>query len=268
MKPQISRLFMFSLLSLVGGVSNAIPVPTLNVPALAAGSDLIVVGNVVSVRDGGAHPVVLLGGSVPARLVLCEVDVDRVLKGMAEDRRISFRYALPNEPVGYASVALGYQILFLKKADSEYSLASPYHASLPAVSATGAEGGDELAKIAALLGGVLQSITASLGQKQLALYALKTIQTSGATNLLRKALEQQDPVLRLNAAGFLLLRDDLSGMENAEQALTHPEGLPGNLLHNLDYAIAEGVKSKDALPMLVALPTLTTWRLGEQQHPP
>jgi HEAT repeat protein len=250
MKLQPLKLVMVLLLLFVTEVSNAIPVPILNVPSLVTGSDLIVVGTVVSLRDGGATSITFVGGSVLGRLVLCEVDVDSVLKGTTEGRRISFRYALPNEPIGYSGIALGYQILFLKKANSEYSLASPYHPSLPAVSASGAEEGDELAKIAALLGSVLQSVPAPLGQKQMALYALSTIHTTGSTDLLRRALEQRDPVLRLNAAGFLLLRNDLAGMETAEQALAHPGGLPGNLLHNLDYAIAEGVKSQDAVPML------------------
>jgi hypothetical protein len=238
------------LLLLFGTGGNATPIPILNVPSLVIGSDLIVVGNVVSLRDGGTTSVRFVGGSVLGRLVLCDVDVDDVLKGTTEGRRISFRYASPNEPIGYAGVALGYQILFLKKANSEYSVASPYHPSLPAVSASGAHEGDELVKIAALLGSVLQSVPAPLGEKQVALYALSTIHTTGSTELLRGALEQRDPVLRLNAAGFLLLRNDLAGMETAEQALEHPEGLPSSLLHNLDYAIAEGVKSQDAVSML------------------
>ena len=248
---QIRKITTVLLLFWVSEVGNTVPIPILNVPALTDASNLIVVGNVLSTRDGGPTSVGFSGGSMPAaRLVLCEVEVDAVLKGALGGRRISFQYASPNEPIGYAGIGLGYQILFLKKSNSEYSLTSPYHPSLPAVAGTTAESGDELAKIAAILGSVLQSLSESLGQKQTALYALSTIHTSGSTDILRKALGQDDPTLRLNAAGFLLLRDDLSGMESAEQALAHPEGVPGYLLHNLKYAIAEGVKNKDAVPML------------------
>lgn len=243
----------FALLLALAGRANGIPVPILDVPALAAASDLIVVGKVESTRDGGATLIDFAGNSVAGRLVLCEVEVDHVLKGMASGRQISFRYSLPSEPIGYASVVLGYQMLFLKRSDSDYSLASPYHASLPAVPGTSAVGGNGLAKIGESLGWVLESPTASLGQKQTALYALSTIHNLGSTDLLREALQQRDPVLRLNAAGFLLLRNDLSGVQDAEKALVHPEGLPGNLIHNLDYAIAEGVRDKDAVPMLSRL---------------
>jgi hypothetical protein len=253
MKLQIPKVAVVLLLSLVGEMGNAIPIPTLNVPALASASNLIVVGNVVSTRDGGDTSVSLFGSSVPARLVVCEVNVDVVLKGTAEGRRISFQYISPSEPIGYVTIAVGYQILFLNKAGSEYSLASPYHGSLPAVPSAIAEGGDEVGRIAAVLGEVLDSTTASQGQKQMALYALSTIRTPVSTELLRKAVEQQDSELRLNAAGFLLQRDDLSGLGIAEHALEHPQGLPWPTLHNLDYAIGEGVKNKDAVPALSRL---------------
>ena len=253
MKLQVPQIALAFLLVLDCGAANAIPVPILDVPALAAESDLIVVGNVKSTRDGGATSVGMSDGSVRARLVACEVEVDTVLKGMIDDRRIFFRFVLPGEPIGYASVVVGYQMLFLKKVNLEYALASPYHASLPAVPGTGAEGGDDLAKIAVHLGAVLQSPTASRGHKQMALYALSTIRTPVSTGLLREELEQRDAALHLDAAGFLLLRDDLSGMETAEYALTHPKGVPRKTLHNLDYAIGEGVKSKDAVPALSRL---------------
>ena len=254
MKLQVPQITLALLLVLDGGIANAVPVPILDVPALAAESDLIVVGNVKSIRDGGATSVSISGGgSVPARLVLCEIEVDSVQKGTIDGRRISFRYVLPGEPIGYASVVEGYQMLFLKKVNSEYALASPYHAALPAVPGTGDGGGDYLARIAVHLGAVLQSPAASLGQKQIVLYALSTIRTPESTGLLREGLEQRDAALRLGAAGFLLLRDDLSGMETAEYALTHTDNLSRNTLHNLDYAIGEGVKSKDAVPALSRL---------------
>ena len=227
--------------------------PILDVPSLAAESDLIVVGSVKSMHDGGVTSVSTSEGSVQARLFVCEVEVDSVLKGTIAGPKILLRYILPGEPIGYASVVEGYQMLFLKKVNSEYALASPYHASLPAVPGAGTGGRDDLAKIVGRLGAVLQSTAAPVDQKQIALYALSTIRSPESTGLLRGGLEQRDEALRLGAAGFLLLRNDLSGIETAEYALTHPEGLPRNALHNLDYAIAEGVKSKDAVPALSRL---------------
>jgi hypothetical protein len=252
-KLKILRIAMVWPLLLVGEVGNAIPVPTLNVPALAASSNLIIVGNVVSIRDGGAASVSFLGGSTSARLMLCEVEVDSVLKGAIQGKKLSFRQLFPNEPIGYLSVVVGYQMIFLRTADSEYELASPYHGLLPAVPGTESGSGDELVRIASRLGAVLQSSSAAVSQKQMALYALSTIRNPESTILLHKVLEQSDAVLRLNAAGFLLLRNDLAGMQPAEEALTHPQGLPGNVLHNLNYAIHEGVTDQNAVPALERL---------------
>jgi hypothetical protein len=122
-----------------------------------------------------------------------------------------------------------------------------------AVPGSVSEEGDALARIGVHLGAVLQSPTASFGQKQLALNALSTIHTSAGTNLLERGLEESNPSLRLNAASFLLLRDDLSGIGAAEQALTHPQSILGNLLHNLNFAIGEGVKNQKAVPTLSRL---------------
>lgn len=240
----------FALLLTLSGWANGVPVPILDVPSLAAASDLIVVGKVESTRDGGATSIDFGGNAVAARLVLCVIEVDNILKGTVEGRTISLRYVLPSEPIGYASVVPGYQMLFLKKSDLTYLLASPYHASLPAVPDSGVGQGDLLSKIAECLGSVLRASATSHAQKQTALYALSTVHTLGSTDLLRQSLQQRDPTLRLNAAGFLLLRDDLTGMSDAEKAILQPEGLPGNLIHNLNYAIAEGVKDKNAVPAL------------------
>jgi len=88
----------------------------------------------------------------------------------------------------------------------------------------------------------------------MALYALSTIRTPHSTTLLRQGLKEKESALRLNAAGFLLLRNDLSGMNLAESSLLHPEGdVPGYILHNVAYAISEGVRDSNAVPSLSRL---------------
>lgn len=253
MKQLIQRIYLVALIVIGAGGAGAIPVPVLDVPSLAADSGLIIVGNVESIRDAGSSSVSYGGQSLPARAVSCGVQVEAVLKGASESRQLSFQYVLPNDPIGYGSIVLGYQMLFLRKGNAGYSLASPYHASLPAVSGVEAVAGNELVNIATQLGAVLQSPAVPLGQKQIALFAISTIRNPESTDLLRLSLRQRDATLRLNAAGFLLLRDDLSGLEPAELALTHPDSAPSYILHNLNYAIGEGVRNEKAVPSLSRL---------------
>jgi len=250
------KVLVLAIVAVIPKSAKAIPVPILDVPALVAGSDLVVTGKVTSIREDGTTVVNRVGDAVPARFAVCEVEVDKILKGTIEGTTILFRYVLPSEPIGYASVVLGYQILFLKKRNSEYSLTSPYYASLPSVPGPAAVSGDALRQVTALLGALLESPSVPAGQKQTALHALSTIPTSASTELLRKTLSEANTALRLGAAGFLLLRGDISGMEIAERALTHPEGLPPYAAHNLDYAIGEGVRNETAVPALARLARL------------
>ncbi|MGH9494638.1 MAG: HEAT repeat domain-containing protein [Candidatus Sulfotelmatobacter sp.] len=237
--------------------------PVLSVPSLASLSDLIILGDVKSVHKQGAGSVTRFGEALPAHVVICEIEVSILVKGTVDGGKIEVSYLLPDQPVGFLGLSTGYQMLFLKKTDSNYGLASPYHPSLPAVPVSLPATGDELAKIATLLGAVVQSSDTNLGSKQVALYALSTIRNSESTRALQKSLEQPDDALRLGAAGFLLLRNDLSGLDIAEKALTQPGSLNGNILHNLDYAVGEGVKDDKAIPVLSRLarvPELETRR--------
>ena len=122
---------------------------------------------------------------------------------------------MTDQPIGYASVvAPSYRIIFLRKGDAGWSFTSPYHASLPAVPGTQAGGGgNALASVAVQLGAVVESTVASSDQKRMGLYALSTIHTPQATKMIQAGLNLQDPVLRLDAAGFLLQRNNLSGLQ-------------------------------------------------------
>ena len=61
-------------------------VPDLDLAALATNSDLIAVGRVVGVRNGGPTTVNIQGNILPARRLLAQLDVERTLKGQAELR--------------------------------------------------------------------------------------------------------------------------------------------------------------------------------------
>jgi HEAT repeat protein len=60
--------------------------------------------------------------------------------------------------------------------------------------------------------------------------------------------------LRLAVAGALLARNDILALPEVESALLHPAPTaPPYLLHNLNYAISEGVKDQAAIPALARL---------------
>jgi hypothetical protein len=246
----VSRGLTFLLIS---WQSLATPIPPLSVPELVKNADLILVGEVVAIRDLGAGRLTLESGEKTGRLMRGEVRADEVLKGPADLQTVEFRFFWADEPIGYSGVQLGwYRIILLKKVGSHYEFADPYHPSL--VAARGAaetEPGDALERVTARIGRVLRSSEASSHQKREAIWALSTVKTESATLILRSALTQKDPAVRLGAAGALLERNDLSGIALAQDALLRgTANVSTEVLHNLRYAISEGVRSKEAAPVL------------------
>lgn len=61
-------------------------------------------------------------------------------------------------------------------------------------------------------------------------------------------------MLRLSVASALLARNDTAGLAIAVDVLLAPRPLvPDHILHNLTYAISEGVQAEEAIPALTRL---------------
>lgn len=256
MKSLIERFCLITFSILMYEVASGAPVPSLDVPSVVEQSDVVVVGTVRSAQDAGPTSVGYGGKSLAAHLIRSEMEVDGVLKGDVDGRKLSFQFVMTDQPVGYATVtAPSYRIVFLRKGNAGWSFASPYHASLPAVPGTQAgEVRDPLASVAIQLGAVVESTESSSDEKQMALFALSTIHMPQATKMIQEGLKLQDPVLRLGAAGFLLQRNNLSGLSLAESALVNAAGeIPKYVLHNLAFSISEGVRDENAVPSLTRL---------------
>ncbi len=71
-----------------------------------------------------------------------------------------------------------------------------------------------------------------------------------ATDLLQRVFNQTDSVAKIEVAAALLERNDVTSLDVAVDALLRPRGVPPYLLHNLSYAIAEGLKDERAIPAL------------------
>ncbi|PYR78440.1 MAG: hypothetical protein DMF86_05845 [Acidobacteria bacterium] len=98
---------------------------------------------------------------------------------------------------------------------------------------------------------MVESPAVTAGDKRAALYELSTIKEKSTTRLLRRALADSDESVRLTAAALLLAANDIAGLNIAEDALRRdtPEASDA-ILHNLRYALSEGVKTEAAVPAI------------------
>jgi hypothetical protein len=250
---------------LIAVAAGYIPIPSLNVPELAQQADLIVVGQITSVTPKEFHTAEIAGQTVRVQTMHGEMHVDQTLKGSINSSRVEFIFELPDAPVGYKSISpSSYRIAFLNKTQSGYSLTSAYYPTLCAVPGVRANGTDILANLSRQLDGVLERAGSNYQEKREALNALKTLKTPIANAALKRALEDKALDLRLLASAALLERNDISGLSIGESVLTtRSEAVPDYLLHNIAYAISEGMRDPRAVPTLgklLRLPNVETRR--------
>jgi HEAT repeat protein len=168
---------------------------------------------------------------------------------------LTFHFILPDEFVGWGSIAPQiYGVFFLVGSPGELKVASPYYPFVVAVPGGEAQEGTTIERIINQLRAVLQSETSSVQLKSQAIFALSRTKSPAAVPVLSGATQLRDVTLRLTAAAALLKRDDLSTIELATDALLQPDrALPPDLLHNLSYAISEGIRDERAIPSLTRL---------------
>lgn len=244
-----------SLLVLFGAITVAIPVPVLDVADLAERADLIAVGQIVSVTQENSQTVDIDGVPTPVHMTAGTMRVDQILKGTIDSSQLRFEFVLPDAPLGYGGVSPGtYRIVFFKKARAGYSFVSPYYPSCVATPGVPRREAGLLENVSYQLEAVLLAPGTQVAQKEEALHELRTLRTPTATHALVRALQEKTTDLQLTAVAALLERNDLSGMQIAEVALTaRPPTIPSYLLHNIAYAISQGVRDDRAVPMLKRL---------------
>jgi HEAT repeat protein len=181
-----------------------------------------------------------------------KMHVDQTFKGSINSPSVEFIFELPDAPIGYKSISpSSYRIVFLNKTQSGYSLTSPYYPTLCAGPGVRASGTDILANLSNQLDAVLESAGGNYQDKREALNALKTLRTPIANAALKRALGDKALDLRLLASAALLERNDISGLSIGESVLTtKPEAASDYLLHNIAYAISEGIRDPRAVPTL------------------
>lgn len=246
-------LFMVILSSLS---AMARPVPSLNLPVLTREADYIVVGQVIALREEGRVNINEQGQSIPARQMIATLRVDRVLKGQATLTTISIRFFLPEAPLGYKGIAAAqFGMFFLRETSQQgYAVLNPYHPFIVAAPDTPFRDGNILDQVIAEVIQVLVTSRVSPNERKQAIDILSGIETAATTAALQQAARNLDISLRLQAAAALLRRSDITVLNMVGDALLHPpQNIERNLLSSLAFAIQDGVKDPQAIPMLTKL---------------
>lgn len=232
-------------------IAASIPIPVMDVAGLVEKADTIIIGQVISVVEKGTQTMEINGKATLVHAMAGEVHVDQTLKGLTQSPTLIFHFSWPDEPLGYTGVARNtYRIVFLTKTSSGYAFASPYYPSIVAMPGVTLRDVSTLENIIYQLAAVLSSNLIP-EQKREALYVLQTIRIPAATEILERVLDDKNVELRLIADAALLERNNLGGLQIAEVALTNrPPQLPNYLFHNLNYAIAQGVRDQRSVPVL------------------
>jgi hypothetical protein len=244
-------LILFSYVSLV----SAAGIPTLNIPELISGSDLIIVGRVDSVRQVSSTTMELYGRELPARVMVCEIEVSRPLKGRLPGAVAKIRFELPVTPaggIGYRGIPSGsYRLVFLRASGAYYNFSNPYYPSFPAVPGVEENATTILDQVVAQLAAVIQTADSPEADKLEALFYAQGLNNIALKTALRSGLQSENKSIQLSVATVLLERNDVSALPVAENALVHPKAdLPPYLLQNLSSGIARGIRDERAIPGL------------------
>ena len=233
----------------------AAPIPVRDIPALTSRSDLVVLGMVTAVSDGGAATIDAPGGSVFARLMVAEIRIDHPLKGESGTDTIDCHFVVPEAEIGYGSVeASSYGVFFLRRVEEHYTFTSPYYPSLRAYPTARIDADSPLDRVSEVIASTIGVQTASAQQKREAIQILWDIPGPIARQALRAAIRETDPSVRLPAAAGLLAINDLSALPVAEATLLRSDpAVPATDLHNLRVSLRQGVRDPSAAPALVRL---------------
>ncbi len=234
----------------------AIPVPGPDVNALVDVAQIIAVGRIVSVDMLEDVEIETLNGKRPATAGVAGFIAVQTLKGQLDGGRVSVRFAVPKEQLGYSPVTASSDsvVVFLNAESKSFQFASPYYPYI-AAEAVPAEslGGSSVDKVAAAIGAVLDESTADARRKREAVQMLIWTKSDEAVRVLRRAVVGTDTEMQLQAAGALTMKGDLGGMPLVEQVLLNPDRWPVSLLEGFRSQIEFGIKSEAAIPSLTRL---------------
>jgi len=253
MRCRIMFAILLSATTFLGVVcSIAAPIPALDLPALVKESDIIVLGQVVSVKEEGRTTINIQGRSMAARRMVASLRADKILKGQLSAAGVPIVFFTTELPLGYQNiVATQYGMFFLR---GDYVVNNPYYPFIVAAQGATAEEGDVLDRVIAHVAHVLITPEMSLDQRRQAVEILSKVETTATTEVLRRTVQSSNILLRFQAVAALLRRNDVSALNTAEEALLQPQqNTDKDLLSSLAFAIRDGIRDPRAIPSLTRL---------------
>jgi len=236
-----------------GASPNEGPIPLLDLPALTRNADLIVLGQIASIRENGRVAITLEGKATESESMVAELTARSVLKGKVDGPTIFFTFAVPTVESGYKTIAPRQFGLFFLRADGEgpSTILNPYYPFLVAAPDSPKLKGNDLDRVVNTIAHLLAHPSAELRRE--AIYILDTVPTDDATEALRKALRDIDTVVKLQALAALLRRGDISILNIAEDVLLHPKADVEEYLRRNVSVSLEGIRDPRATLTLMHL---------------
>jgi len=230
--------------------AQAVGVPELSLSRLTNDSDVVVVGQVVSVETGQTI-VTWRDKQLPGRAYQTTVTVLRVIKGSAPSQ-FSLQYGIPLQRLGMRQVENGTRLLFLKRElNDTFAITSLYYASLPALESVASQKySSPLDAVISEVGAVLTSSQSATDDKYRAAWAGASEERF--TPYLKEGVDSiADPQLRATLIALLIGRGDISHVDEYPKLLTDFTA-QGALRSNLLAAI-RAMKHPATIPVISTL---------------
>ena len=228
--------------------------PILDLSRLARTSDTILVGRVIGITEVARTSVEMSGRKNPAREMVAQLMVDKVLKGSPSSSVAFFHFILPDEFLGYGSITVGqYAVFLLGNRSDTLWVVDPYYPAVVAYPGASMVAGADLDQIVAEVAHALIS-SPDPSVRWHAVRTLFFVETPGATAALTQTANGKDTSIRPLAIAALLRRNDLSFLNEATGLLLRGEKSENQeAVRNFAYAIRDGIKNSDAIPTLKTL---------------
>jgi HEAT repeat protein len=254
------KIVLFSLIPVVAAFGYYAPVPSLNLALLTQEAELIVIGEVISVKNEGVSDLTVGGQPIVAYKMVATMRSDRLVKGALTAKTISFRFRMPKNSMGYANIVPGQFGMFFLRESPELELVpvSPYYPFIIASHVPPAAMETDSEQVIAEVAQVLITPQGPLDTCKRAIEVLSKVRSEApaevVTVALQRGVQNADMSTRLLAAAALLRRNDVSTLGIVESVLTRlPTNIDQDALTALIFAIQDGVRDPAAVPTLVHL---------------
>ncbi len=256
----VRKVILFGLIPVVAAFGYCTPVPSLNLALLTQEAELIVIGEVVSVKSEGVSDFIVGGQPIMAYKMTATLKSDRFIKGVSTAKAISFRFRMPKNSIGYASIAPGQFGMFFLRESSDLELvpANPYYPFVVASHTPPVTMGTDSEQVVAEVAQVLTTAREPLDSCKRAIEVLSRVRSEAPTEAVTAALLQgaqnADVSTRLLASAALLRRNDISTLGMVESILMRlPTNIDQEARPALIFAIQDGVRDSAAVPTLAHL---------------